>query len=108
MTPLDALALLAAGLAAGVVNTVAGSGSLITFPALLALGFPPVVANVSNTVGLAAGSVAGTLGYRAELRAQRGRLLPLCTAAVLGSLTGVLLLLRLPPGAFKRSCRSWS
>ncbi|MCW2943158.1 MAG: hypothetical protein JWN00_6143 [Actinomycetia bacterium] len=101
MTPLDALALLAAGLAAGVVNTVAGSGSLITFPALLALGFPPVVANVSDTVGLAAGSVTGALGYRAELRAQRGRLLPLCTAAVLGSLTGVLLLLRLPPGAFK-------
>ncbi|GCD96563.1 sulfite exporter TauE/SafE family protein [Embleya hyalina] len=101
MTPAEALLVLTAGLGAGTVNTVVGSGSLLTFPVLLALGHPPVVANVSNTIGLTPGSIAGTLGYRRELAAQSARLLPLSAAAVLGGATGGLLLLGLPPGAFR-------
>ena len=65
---LEALAIFAAGLAAGTINTIVGSGTLVTFPTLLAVGYPPVLANVSNTVGLVPGSVSGVLGYRRELR----------------------------------------
>ncbi|MGC0416527.1 sulfite exporter TauE/SafE family protein [Embleya sp. AB8] len=101
MSPAEALLVLVAGLGAGTVNTVVGSGSLLTFPVLLALGYPPVVANVSNTIGLTPGSISGALGYRRELAAQSARLLPLSVAAVLGGLTGGLLLLILPPGAFR-------
>ncbi|WP_439680209.1 sulfite exporter TauE/SafE family protein [Embleya sp. MST-111070] len=101
MTPAEALLVLTAGLGAGTVNTVVGSGSLLTFPVLLALGHPPVVANVSNTIGLTPGSIAGTLGFRRELAAQAPRLRPLSVAAVLGGATGGLLLLGLPPGAFR-------
>jgi uncharacterized protein len=72
---LEAVAIVAAGFAAGVINTVVGSGSLITFPTLVALGYPPVVANVSNSVGLVPGSMAGAWGYRRELVGQRNRLL---------------------------------
>jgi uncharacterized membrane protein YfcA len=101
VTPAEALLVLVAGLGAGTVNTVVGSGSLLSFPVLLALGYPPVVANVSNTVGLTPGSISGALGYRRELAAQSDRLLPLSIAAVLGGTTGGLLLLGLPPGAFR-------
>ena len=101
MTPLEALAVTAAGVAAGTINTVVGSGTLITFPALLAIGYPPIVANVSNTIGLVPGSVAGALGYREELAGQRARLLRLGTASVLGGLAGGLLLLVLPGEAFR-------
>ncbi|MEV4245091.1 sulfite exporter TauE/SafE family protein [Streptosporangium canum] len=101
LTAAESLVVLLAGLAAGVVNTVAGSGSLITFPALVALGFPPVVANVSNTVGLVPGSISGTLAYLPELRAQRRRLVPLGAAAALGAVCGGILLLELPPAAFE-------
>ena len=69
----QALAILAAGLAAGTINTVVGSGSLITFPVLLAFGYAPVTANVSNNVGLVPGSISGVVGYRRELRGQRDR-----------------------------------
>ena len=62
MSVLEALAVLAAGLAAGTVNTIVGSGTLITFPVLLALGYPPVLANVTNTVGLSPGSLSGGTG----------------------------------------------
>lgn len=93
-------AVLVAGIAAGTINTVVGSGTLITFPTLIALGVPPVTANVSNTVGLAPGSLSGAIGYRRELAGQRGRLLRLGTASVLGGITGAFLLLRLPHGAF--------
>ena len=68
MTLLEAIAVLAAGFAAGGVNAVVGSGSLITFPTLLAVGYPSVVANVSNTVGLVPGGISGVIGYRRELR----------------------------------------
>ncbi|MEU0938912.1 sulfite exporter TauE/SafE family protein [Embleya sp. NPDC005971] len=101
MNPAEALLVLVAGLGAGTVNTVVGSGSLLTFPVLLALGYPPVVANVSNTIGLTPGSISGALGYRRELAAQSARLLPLSVAAVLGGVSGGLLLLGLPPGAFR-------
>ena len=67
MSPLHALAIFAAGLAAGTVNVIVGSGSLITFPTLLALGYPPVLANVSNTVGLVPGNASAVVAYRREL-----------------------------------------
>jgi len=90
-----------AGLAAGMINTVVGSGTLITFPVLLAFGYAPVTANVSNTVGLVPGSVSGALGYRRELAGQRARVLRLGTMSVLGGITGAVMLLVLPASAFK-------
>lgn len=100
LTPLGGLAVAGAGLVAGTINTVVGSGSLITFPTLLALGYPPRVANVSNTVGLVPGSVSGAVGYRRELAGQRPRVLDLGICSVAGGLTGAVLLLVLPPGVF--------
>ncbi|HEV2759749.1 MAG TPA: sulfite exporter TauE/SafE family protein [Acidimicrobiales bacterium] len=96
-----AIAILGVGLAAGTLNTIVGSGSLITFPTLLALGYPPVVANVSNTVGLVTGSISGAIGYRRELEGQRPRLRILGTASLAGGLTGGLLLLALPASMFR-------
>jgi uncharacterized protein len=101
LTPWEVVAILAAGVAAGGINAVVGSGSLITFPTLLALGYPPIVANVSNNVGLVAGGVTGVLGYRHELKGQRERLLRLGAGSMLGSLVGGLLLLSLPERAFQ-------
>jgi hypothetical protein len=98
---LQALGILGAGAAAGAINVVVGSGTLITFPVLLAFGYAPVTANVSNTIGLVPGSVAGTIGYRAELRDQGARLRRLAAASALGAATGATLLLTLPPSAFK-------
>jgi uncharacterized membrane protein YfcA len=95
-----ALAIFGAGLAAGTVNTIVGSGSLITFPTLLALGYPPVVANVSNSVGLVPGSVSGAIGYRRELSGQAGRVRRLGVAGASGALTGAVLLLVLPGSWF--------
>ena len=101
MSPAEALAILGAGLAAGAVNAVVGSGSLITFPTLLAFGFPPVVANVSNNVGLVSGNVSGAIGYRRELAGQRSRLIRLGVIAVAGSVAGAAALLSLPSSSFK-------
>ena len=89
-----------AGVAAGTINTVVGSGTLITFPTLLAFGVPPVTANVSNTVGLVPGSLSGVVGYRRELAGQRGRILRLGAASLSGGVVGALLLLVLPSSAF--------
>jgi uncharacterized protein len=100
VTGLEIAAVLLAGVAAGTINTVVGSGTLITFPTLLALGVPPVTANVSNTVGLVPGSLSGAVGYRRELAGQRGRLLRLAPASLLGAVAGAVLLLVLPPSAF--------
>jgi uncharacterized membrane protein YfcA len=100
VTGLEAAAVLLAGVAAGTINTVVGSGTLITFPTLLAVGLPPVLANVSNTVGLVPGSVSGAFGYRRELRGQRDRLLRLGSASLLGGVAGAVLLLALPAAAF--------
>lgn len=102
MTPIDAVAIAAAGTAAGAINTIVGSGSLVTFPTLLALGFPPLVANVSNTVGLVPGSASGVVGYRRELAGQGRRIVRLGLAALLGSIVGALLLLALPASLFGR------
>ena len=98
---LQALAIFAAGLAAGTINTVVGSGTLITFPTLLAFGYPPVLANVSNNVGLVPGVASGVHGYRAERVGQRRRVLRLGSASLCGGLVGAILLLVLPAGAFK-------
>lgn len=100
-SPLD-LALLALGaLAAGVINTVVGSGSLIVFPTLLALGVPPVPANMVNTVGLAIGNVGGVVGYRRELRGQWRSLVPLVVLTVVGAVIGAFALLALPAEVFR-------
>jgi uncharacterized protein len=98
---LQALAIFAAGLAAGTINTVVGSGTLITFPTLLAFGYPPVLANVSNNVGLVPGVASGVHGYRAELAGQRRRIIRLGSASACGGLVGAILLLVLPAEAFK-------
>jgi uncharacterized membrane protein YfcA len=100
VTLLEAIAVLLAGVAAGTINTVVGSGTLITFPTLLAVGLSPVTANVSNTIGLAPGSASGAWGYRAELAGQRGRLVRLASASFVGGIVGAVLLLVLPSSAF--------
>jgi len=82
-----------ASLVAGAINAVAGGGSLITFPTLLALGFPPVTANVTNTVALVPGYVGGIAGYRRELRGQRSKILLLLPAAFVGAVIGAAILL---------------
>jgi len=97
----EVVAIALAGLAAGTINTVVGSGTLITFPVLLAFGYAPVTANVSNTIGLVPGSVSGAVGYRRELQGQRSRVMRLGTMSVLGGATGAVLLLVLPASAFK-------
>src|SRR5256885_8857765 len=97
----EILSIAAAGLAAGAINTLVGSGTLVTFPVLLAFGYAPVTANVSNTIGLVPGSVSGAIGYRRELAGQRSRAIRLGTMSVLGGLTGAVLLLVLPASAFK-------
>lgn len=101
VSTLEIAAILLAGVGAGVINSIVGSGTLLTFPLLLALGVPPVTANMSNALGLVPGSVAGAIGYRRELVGQRSRVLRLAGATVLGSVGGAVLLLVLPPGAFK-------
>ncbi|MET0510597.1 MAG: sulfite exporter TauE/SafE family protein [Thermoleophilaceae bacterium] len=97
----EIVAIAAAGMAAGAINTLVGSGTLITFPVLLAFGYSPVTANVSNNVGLVPGSVAGAIGYRRELAGQRTRALRFGAASALGAVTGAVLLLVLPAAAFK-------
>ncbi len=101
MSPLECVLVLAAGVFAGAINTVVGSGTLVTFPVLLAVGYGPVVANVSNTLGLVPGSVSGAIGYRRELAGQRRRVLVLATASLLGGIAGAVLLLSLPGSAFE-------
>ena len=100
MSWLEIAAVVLAGVAAGTINTVVGSGTLVTFPTLLAFGVSPITANVSNTVGLVPGSISGAIGYRAELAGQRGRLLRLGAASLLGGTAGAVLLLVLPSAAF--------
>lgn len=100
MSWFEVIALFSAGMAAGTINTIVGSGSLVTFPTLLAFGVPPVVANVTNTLGLVPGSLSGAIGYRRELRGQRKRVLRLGSAALVGGAIGAVLLLWLPAEAF--------
>lgn len=101
MSGLEHLAVLAAGLVAGVLTSTVGVASLVSFPALVAVGLPPVVANVSNTIGMTPAGLSGSFGYRAELREH-----PRVTAAVVatcagGGVAGAALLLALPPGVFE-------
>jgi uncharacterized membrane protein YfcA len=100
VTLLEALAIVAAGTVAGGVNTIVGSGSLITFPTLLAVGYAPVTANVSNTVGLVPGGVSGMIGYRRELRGQGRRCAILGIGTTAGAVLGGVLLLVLPGAVF--------
>ncbi|MEV0370974.1 sulfite exporter TauE/SafE family protein [Streptomyces sp. NPDC050636] len=96
----EAVAVFAAGIGAGTINTIVGSGTLITFPVLLAVGLPPVTANVSNTLGLVPGSISGAIGYRRELSGQHRRALRFGAVALIGGLAGAILLLALPSSAF--------
>jgi uncharacterized protein len=100
VTVWELIAIAVAGGAAGFINAVAGSGTLVTFPTLLAFGVPPVTANVSNNVGLVPGSVSGAIGWRRELSGQRSRTVRLATASLLGGTIGAVLLLVLPESAF--------
>jgi uncharacterized membrane protein YfcA len=100
MSVLEALLVVGVGFLAGTINTIVGSGSLITFPTLLAIGFSPVVANVSNTVGISFGSLSGAVGYRRELGGQRPRVILLGAASLIGGITGGILLLTLPSSVF--------
>lgn len=90
-----------AGLWAGTINTVVGSGTLVTFPVLVTLGYPPLTATTSNAIGLIPGTVAGSIGYRRELAGQRSRVLRLAIASIAGALCGSALLLLLPEKAFE-------
>lgn len=89
-----------AGMAAGAINSLVGSGTLITFPTLVALGFPPVTATMSNAIGLVAGGMSGTLGYRKELAGQWDRLRWQIPASLTGAAIGAFLLLHLPERVF--------
>lgn len=100
MSVLDAVIIVLAGMGAGTINAVVGSGSLITFPTLVALGYPPLLANVSNNIGLVPGSISGVYGYRRELAGQSSRLRRLVPASVLGAGVGAGLLLTLPSSVF--------
>jgi uncharacterized membrane protein YfcA len=98
--PLEAIAIFVAGIAAGTINTIVGSGTLITFPVLIALGYQPLVANVSNNIGLVPGAITGAYGYRRELSGQRERAIQLGIFSVIGAVVGATLLLVLPSSAF--------
>lgn len=101
MSTWQAVLVLLAGVGAGTINTIVGSGTLITFPTLLALGLPPVTANVSNTLGLAVGGSSGIWGYRRELTGLGHVVRVLLPLTVLGATTGALLLLVLPEAVFE-------
>lgn len=98
---LEVCVIFAAGIWAGAINVIVGSGTLVTFPTLLLFGYPPLVANVSNNIGMVAGGVSGIYGYRHQLQGNKAILKRLSPASILGALTGVLLLLVLPADAFK-------
>jgi uncharacterized membrane protein YfcA len=100
MTLLQALALAAAGLVAGTASAMAGGASIITFPVLLAMGVPPLTANVTNTVGLAPVAIGAGLGSAPELQGQRARLRALGPPAVVGAAGGAALLLVTPAETF--------
>ena len=96
----DAILIVVAGLGAGAINGLVGSGTLITFPTLVAMGYPPVTATMSNAVGLVAGNVSSTWSYRRELRGQWNRLRWQIPASILGAILGAWLLLHLPEKVF--------
>ena len=97
----DALLVLLAGVGAGTINTIVGSGTLITFPTLLLLGVPPITANISNNIGLVPGTLTGAVGYRRELEGAWPDLRRLAPMSLVGGALGAVLLLVLDPGLFK-------
>ncbi len=101
MSVVEALLIALAGMAAGTINVVVGSGTLVTFPTLIFFGYPPVSANISNSLGLVAGGISGVHGYRRELKGAGPVLRRLVPASFVGSIAGALLLLWLPPEAFE-------
>lgn len=101
VTPFEVIAILVAGVGAGAINAIVGSGTLITFPTLVAFGFPPVTATMSNAIGLVAGGVSGTWGYRRELAGQGPRLRWQIPASLCGAILGSWLLLHLPETVFE-------
>lgn len=98
---LEAGIIFVAGVWAGGINVIVGSGTLVTFPTLLLFGYPPLVANVSNNLGMVAGGISGIYGYRDELRPNQAILKRLSPASIVGALVGALLLLILPADSFK-------
>jgi uncharacterized protein len=100
VTSVEIVLIIIAGIGAGVINAVVGAGTLVTFPTLLLLGFPPVVANVTNTVGLVPGSIMASIGYRATLRGRGPVVRRLLVATSVGGVTGAALLVLLPGRAF--------
>jgi uncharacterized membrane protein YfcA len=106
LTPSHIVLLLLGGLGAGIVNGVAGGGSLISFPLLLALGYPALTANITNTVGIWPGYAGGAAGFRHEIGGQKERLFRLSPVAVIGSIAGAILLLTTSSAAF-RSLAPW-
>jgi uncharacterized protein len=97
---IESVAIFSAGVWAGAINVVVGSGTLVTFPTLLLFGYPPLTANVSNNLGMVAGGVSGIYGYRRELRPNRPILVRLAPASVAGALVGAVLLFVLPAHSF--------
>jgi uncharacterized protein len=100
MTGWEIVAVVAAGFGASAINAAVGSGSLVSFPVLLAVGLPPVPATITNSLGIVAGGLTGSFGYRRELVQLRRWLPTMLTGAVLGALTGAWLLLTPPAGVF--------
>src|SRR6187200_2451255 len=101
MTFLEQLAVLAAGLGAGILTSTVGVASLLSFPVLVAVGLPPVVANATNTVGLTPGALTGSWGYRTELREHPRVTAIVLTTCAAGSVLGAVLLLALPATVFE-------
>lgn len=101
MSLVHALLIVLAGVGAGTINTIVGSGTLITFPTLVLFGVPPVTANISNTIGLVPGSFTAAYGYRHEVRGAEEQLKRLLPMSFLGGLAGALLLLVLPASVFR-------
>src|SRR3954467_15450673 len=102
MDALTLVGLAAVAFCAGAINAVAGGGSLISFPMLIAAGYPSKTANVTNTVALWPGYVGGSIGYRPELRGQRSRLVQIALPNIAGALVGSIILLSTPGSAFDR------
>lgn len=100
MTVFDLLAVFGVGLFAGMVNTIAGAGSLVTFPVLVALGLPPLTANVTNSLGVVPGSVTGAMRFGEQLKGAGARLKVVVPLAAVGSLAGGVLLVALPGRGF--------
>jgi uncharacterized membrane protein YfcA len=100
VTPAHALFVALGGLGAGIFNGVAGGGSLISFPILLAVGYPALTANITNTIGIWPGYISSAAGFRREIGDQRHRLLRLTPVALAGGVAGALLLLTTSAGTF--------